>query len=102
MSFNSVYWFFGVSNFEGRIWDLIVSVPDHCLSFYFDRLLCALSTVTSARHSTNPNTNTPREDPDLCFMLLHGAGTMFMVYLQTRTTAAHLSLVLKSTRVIQH
>ena len=24
--------------FEGRIWDLIVSVPDHCLSFYFGRL----------------------------------------------------------------
>ena len=23
--------------FEGRIWDLIVSVPDHCLSFYFSR-----------------------------------------------------------------
>ena len=21
--------------FEGRIWDQIVSVPDHCLSFYF-------------------------------------------------------------------
>ena len=21
--------------FEGRIWDLIVSVPDHCFSFYF-------------------------------------------------------------------
>ena len=21
--------------FDGRIWDLIVSVPDHCLSFYF-------------------------------------------------------------------
>ena len=21
--------------FEGRIWDPIVSVPDHCLSFYF-------------------------------------------------------------------
>ena len=21
--------------FGGRIWDLIVSVPDHCLSFYF-------------------------------------------------------------------
>ena len=20
--------------FEGRVWDLIVSVPDHCLSFY--------------------------------------------------------------------
>ena len=25
--------------FEGRIWDLIVSVPDHCLSFYL-RQLC--------------------------------------------------------------
>ena len=25
--------------FEGRIWDLIVSVPDHCLSFYFDCIL---------------------------------------------------------------
>ena len=25
--------------FEGRIWDLIVSVPDHCLSFYFDLLV---------------------------------------------------------------
>ena len=23
------------SLFKGRIWDLIVSVPDHCLSFYF-------------------------------------------------------------------
>ena len=21
--------------FEGRMWDMIVSVPDHCLSFYF-------------------------------------------------------------------
>ena len=26
------YFLFG---FEGRIWDLIVSVPDHCFSFYF-------------------------------------------------------------------
>ena len=25
--------------FEGRMWDLIVSVPDCCLSFYFDLLL---------------------------------------------------------------
>ena len=25
--------------FEGRMWDLIVSVPDHCLSFYFSELL---------------------------------------------------------------
>ena len=26
--------------FEGRIWDLIVSVPDHCLSFYFAQEQC--------------------------------------------------------------
>ena len=29
---SSSYFPFG---FEGRMWDLIVSVPDHCLSFYF-------------------------------------------------------------------
>ena len=22
--------------FEGRMWDMFVSVPDHCLSFYFN------------------------------------------------------------------
>ena len=26
-----------IFGFEGRIWDLIVSVPDHCLSFYFTK-----------------------------------------------------------------
>ena len=26
---------------EGRIWDLIVSVPEHCLSFYF-ALVCTM------------------------------------------------------------
>ena len=33
--------------FEGRIWDLIVSVPDHCLSFYFDFVgkLCPYSEI---------------------------------------------------------
>ena len=25
--------------FGGRMWDLIVSVPDHCLSFYFINLI---------------------------------------------------------------
>ena len=25
--------------FEGRMWYLIVSVPDHCLSFYFPTLV---------------------------------------------------------------
>ena len=29
--------------FEGRIWDLMVSVPDHCLSFYFSLLYYRLS-----------------------------------------------------------
>ena len=33
---NSIYVFsYFPFGFEGRIWDLIVSVPDHCLSFYF-------------------------------------------------------------------
>ena len=36
----SSYFPFG---FKGRIWDLIVSVPDHCLSFYF--IVVAYDTV---------------------------------------------------------
>ena len=39
----SVYVFSSFSfSFEGRIWDPIVSVPDHCLSFYFlsEEILC--------------------------------------------------------------
>ena len=31
-----MYLVISLFGFEGRIWDLIVSVPDHCLSFYFD------------------------------------------------------------------
>ena len=31
----SIYVSYFPFGFEGRIWDLIVSVPDHCLSFYF-------------------------------------------------------------------
>ena len=40
--------------FEVRVWDLIVSVPDHCLSFYFGMLIFLLlnalpdSLITSA------------------------------------------------------
>ena len=33
-----VYLIFPPFGFEGRIWDLIVSVPDYCLSFYFSYL----------------------------------------------------------------
>ena len=29
-----MYLVISLFGFEGRIWDLIVSVPDHCLSFY--------------------------------------------------------------------
>ena len=31
--------------FEGRIWYLIVSVPDHCLSFYFPLSCCFYTLV---------------------------------------------------------
>ena len=31
---------FEIVGFEGRIWDLIVLVPDHCLSFYFEKNAC--------------------------------------------------------------
>ena len=29
--------------FEGKMWDLIASVPDHCLSFYFTALQAGLN-----------------------------------------------------------
>ena len=32
-----MYLVISLFGFEGRIWDLIVSVPDHCLSFYFSK-----------------------------------------------------------------
>ena len=41
--------------FEGRIWDLIVSVPDHCLSFYYEetRVLRVKTTrLTTAGQTT--------------------------------------------------
>ena len=36
--------------FEGRMWDLIVSVPDHCLSFYFECL--SLTAYNNKRNIT--------------------------------------------------
>ena len=33
-----MYLVISLFGFEGRIWDLIISVPDHCLSFYFTNL----------------------------------------------------------------
>ena len=32
-----MYLVISLFGFEGRMWDLIVSVPDHCLSFYFSK-----------------------------------------------------------------
>ena len=43
-----MYLVISLFGFEGRIWDLIVSVPDHCLSFYIE-----ISHMT--RHSSKPN-----------------------------------------------
>ena len=30
-----MYLVISLFGFEGRMWDLIISVPEHCLSFYF-------------------------------------------------------------------
>ena len=35
--------------FEGRMWGLIVSVPDHCLSLYFATLDCFAPTVATTK-----------------------------------------------------
>ena len=40
--------------FEGRMWDLIVSVPDHCLSFYLTSLfMIFLKTVWKEGQNSN-------------------------------------------------
>ena len=36
LTFKVPIWPYFPFGFEGRMWDLIVSVPDHCLSFYFE------------------------------------------------------------------
>ena len=50
--------------FEGRMWDLIVSVADHCLSFYFPNLRffpglsrqpCASQILIEELEKKNPN-----------------------------------------------
>ena len=45
VNFLSIYVFsYFLLGFEGRMWDLIVSVPDHCLSFYFPNPETSLGT----------------------------------------------------------
>ena len=38
-----MYLVISLFGFEGRMWDLIVSVPDHCLSFYYINLCLVIS-----------------------------------------------------------
>ena len=48
-----MYLVISLFGFEGRIWDLIVSVPDHCLSFYFPNCGWEMGfkqTVTDFKH----------------------------------------------------
>ena len=40
-----MYLVISLFGFEGRIWDLIVSVPDHCLSFYFNSIIKVFHTL---------------------------------------------------------
>ena len=42
--------------FEGRMWDLIVSVPDHCLSFYFGKFLKEGNRPVICRFASKLNT----------------------------------------------
>ena len=54
--------------FEGRIWDLVVSVPDHCLSFYF-----TMAERTSRAKSRKP-VSRPRRSDDNYVDLLERSG----------------------------
>ena len=48
--------------FEGRIWDLIVSVPDHCLSFYFVMLQGPCNILAELRQALQFFANMPPEN----------------------------------------
>ena len=52
--------------FEGRMWNLIVSVPDHCLLFYFEYLLilCRIALWTSTEKELSSG-------PSACAVLLY-------------------------------
>ena len=51
--------------FEGRIWDLIVSVPDHCLSFYFGDSLRAAEDREGWKGIVATSSVLPRRPPRL-------------------------------------
>ena len=51
-----MYLVISVFGFEGRIWDLIVSVLDHCLSFYFIMVLCTTEMIHEDESEIQLNT----------------------------------------------
>ena len=44
-----MYLVISLFGFEARMWDLIVSVPDHCLSFYLPIIACTGNTAFLSR-----------------------------------------------------
>ena len=58
-----MYLVISLFGFEGRIWDLIVSVPDHCLSFYL--LFAIMSKVVVPRVYRSEILNLSHENPML-------------------------------------
>ena len=54
--------------FEGRMWDLIVSVPDHCLSFYFSKIFKFQSVKFSSLKGKMSSLIRPKIELDWAFM----------------------------------
>ena len=50
--------------FEGRMWDLIVSVPDHCLSFYCGYHTSRISPSRRSSHDRHPDLNLQQDLED--------------------------------------
>ena len=66
--------------FEGRMWDLIVSLPDHCLSFYFvcapteQHLVSPLEFHPGRRKKREYFSNNDRNDIDVKLHMLNYLG----------------------------
>ena len=59
-----MYLVISLFGFEGRIWDLIASVPDHCLSFYFINI--CISSGSLKCHSVLISTTPSFGDKVIC------------------------------------
>ena len=90
--------------FEGRMWDLIVSVPDHCLSFYF--CLISLSYNGSAWQfirldeikSLNPGTNSNYEPPTNSYYELFVASVCCLLLYLNKQTVWKYTVMIQSLR----